>query len=236
MLEEAHKATQLLIQQKTELRNNIIMMRLQCDEMALRQKGSPQKTTPFPSPTPPLTPRQSSPIRFDPPVISNPNCGKSSSLIAFTPPKLPSAPLSKATSPIHFTQPKLNPENFEVNRLRDEIAELTAQFSSIKIKMNQTDKIIESAKLTDAEKKALNKIAKKAASEASTLIYALAKPTNLIPETNDAHMSEASHNKAMRRNLSGSSTKRKGQTVSKNKHASVDPGSTMRYIHQRPYV
>jgi hypothetical protein len=94
MLEEAHKATQLLIQQNTELRNNIIMKRLQCDKMALKQRESPQKTTPFPSPTPPLTPREITPIKLDPPRIPIPGGGKSSSLIAFTPPKLSSAPVS----------------------------------------------------------------------------------------------------------------------------------------------
>ena len=181
MLEEAHKATQLLIQQNTELRNNIIMMRLQCDEMALKQRESPQKTTPFPSPTPPLTPREITPI--DPPRIPISGGGKSSSLIAFTPPKLSSAPVSLSNSPVQFRPSKLKTENSEVDRLKLEMAQLAAQFGSIKIKMAQTDKIIESSKLTDVEKKALDKIAKKVAPEASTLIYALAKPTNLIPET-----------------------------------------------------
>ena len=156
-------------------------MRLQCDEMALKQRESPQKTTPFPSPTPPLTPREITPI--DPPRIPISGGGKSSSLIAFTPPKLSSAPVSLSNSPVQFRPPKLNTENSEVDRLKLEMAQLAAQFGSIKIKMAQTDKIIESSKLTDVEKKALDKIAKKVAPEASTLIYALAKPTNLIPET-----------------------------------------------------
>jgi hypothetical protein len=185
MLEEAHKATQLLIQQNTELRNNIIMMRLQCDELALKQRESPQKTTPFPSPTPPLTPREITPIQLDPPRIPIPGGGKSSSLIAFTPPKLSSAPVSTSNSPVQFRPPKLTglTEENEVKRLKQEMAQLAAQFGTLKIKMAQTDKIIESSKLTDVEKKALDKIAKKVAPEASTLIYALAKPANLIPET-----------------------------------------------------
>jgi hypothetical protein len=90
-----------------------------------------------------------------------------------------------SNSPIQFRPPKLTglTEENEVKRLKNEMAQLAAQFGTLKVKMDQTDKIIESSKLTDVEKKALDKIAKKVAPEASTLIYALAKPTNLIPET-----------------------------------------------------
>ena len=160
MILEANKAAQLLIQQNTELRNNMIMLRLQYDSLMLKHKQSPietpKKTTPFPTPSPPASPK---PLVFSPPKLNLLNSDPKLSI---------------------FNSPK-NKSDTEVKALQSQIAELVKQFGNIQIKIDQTEQKVESAKLTDVEKKALTRLAKKAAPEASTLIYALAKPTNIIP-------------------------------------------------------
>ena len=159
MLEEANNAAQSLIQQNSELRNNMMMLRLQYDSLMLKHKQSPvespKKSSPFPTPSPPKTPQ------FQPAKIPN---------IQFGDPRLSI-----------FESPRPEEANKDVKALQNQIAELAKLFGTIKVKVDQTDQKIESTKLTDVEKSALTRLTKKATPEASTLIYALTKPTNIIP-------------------------------------------------------
>lgn len=156
LLEEAQKATRLLVQQNSELRNSILMLKMRFDNLQLQNEkdptpaGSPKRTSPFPTPTPPISP--------------TPSVQKQPSLVNFTPAVLPDA------------------KEMKLIALQSQMTELTKMFGSIKLQVENTNQKIETSKLTDAERIALFRLTKKAAPETSTLIYALAKPTNIIPQ------------------------------------------------------
>ena len=71
--------------------------------------------------------------------------------------------------------PQVNPQ---VNVLQNQVLHLSQMIQSMQLQFEQT-------KLTDVEKTALTKLASQAAPEASTLIYALSKPDNILPENEE---------------------------------------------------
>ena len=163
IIAEAQKATQLLIQQNTDLRNSVVLLRQQMDNLVIMQNqlvaNSPQKSNPFPTPSPPKTPPLSPPKS---PVFNFP-------IIPQSPPKFPSPP------------PKSSIESQYVKNLQSQMEEIAKQLNSFKIQVENTDKKIESVQLTNEERTALLRIANKQDPIASTLIFALEKPTNIIP-------------------------------------------------------
>jgi len=149
LLLEAQNAAKTLIRQNTDLRNEMLTLRLQFDSLILQNARS---ITP-----PPKSPKLISLNNSDNPFS-----------VGGTPPRTP--------------PPIANPE---YSAVQTQITQLTNIINNLQVKLETTEQNLSKTMLSDVEKTVLSRLASKAAPDASTLIYALAKPTNILREDED---------------------------------------------------